>query len=1626
MKPVWYAALLFMIGVAVAQSPFKIELHGVEPNAGPLSGSTRVLVRGSDFTNKDTLYPNPKWRFGRDDKVVSGTYVKWTPEPRKIWEMEPPTASKTSTCIQCENAPPGYKAEIVPFTVTLTGDFSDISNSLSYRYYTDVVVKAIYPTYGEKDGGTKVEVWGENFLNFEQFTRCGFGSKTVPAVFVNSNYMYCISPASDVIEKSIPFIVTLNGQQNTKDKIKFWYYNRPSVRSITPNKGPEDGGNEIIINGNNFDPFKLYDIDNHNDTFCNFEGLQKMPATVIDSTKISWNVPPSFKQRSAIVEVTLNNQQYTDDNVVYSFYTPPYVFDIDPRQGPIKGNTEVILIGTNFKESSIIRWMFGTQIVEGKYKTAHKVSWVSPPHGKAEYVPIKVSFEQDMWSSGQVKYLYYDQPSISRIEPSCGPESGYTQITVYGANFVNLGIGKVHWIFNNTIHMNATVIEHDIIKWDSPPIKDLPIRGPKYYDLQISLDETMRGGPPQRFTYYRDPEITGITPTMGPIDGGTEVIIFGSGFQQFSAWNTTVKFGGMLSNPTRVNDHEIKIKTPPVSEPDVAEVSIALNGQQFVHETVNLNGDENIFYYYDNPTIFDFKPDHGLSNGGTKVKIRGKGFLPKRYENGVHVQSPVYVKMIESRTFQDLGPVVEAEHITDEEVQWTAPPAPPGTKGIISLSLNKHQFLELYRKGKDFAFEYVSSPVVQSIDPAYGEVKHIGDTVISVRGTNFDWESDSCKNVKCKFGKDTDPIIVNGQKVSSNIIKCPLPDYPQPDLLDVEVSVNGVDFSNNGVKFGFYDPFVLHVTPKLISKSGSTKLEIKGVGYADTSKIGQLKVMFDDDAGEYYCASNTNKWVVDAQFVDKLTISSQTIPMDTISSRSNHNLKVFEPLNVEVSILNDKFTKNHVKVYYFADLDYNSIEPRSALANTETPLFIKTNFKTNENNMDLFLEYSKFSWKFTSLYSRNAIYTEGEAVTHPFKAGADPTHIKCDTPNWPLNGRTSENVKIDISPNGYDYSGNFDFVFKSQGGSIESTTYQSSSNGYNYKIRESSAIKIPVNHRNMNEKDIYNNLIKSTPYISNRMNKINNKLIDIDKEISHYVTFADNTYSKQPTIKNIHPHGGPVQGGTNIVIEGADFEYLPEYGIAPHCQIGDKIVQATFESTVRILCPSPPGDNIDAKIPIKISNNGENFIETGKYFHYYKDPEIKSINPLSGPSSGGTTIKITGDQFSDLSYEDEFLCRFQPLNKDIPPKFSNANYINENTIMCTTPGGFGNVDAVNVDISQNGVDFYSTKQVFRYYTIVTHSPKSGPTDGSGRFIKVYGQGFKDENIKWRLDNTEYKPSEVKWTEIICPVVPAKQGLNYFGGVKFDISINGEEWHSLDDGYFYYEQPTISDIYPKSGPTIGHAKVRFTGDKFRSDFFSSEVSCKVGGYYGKAKVINSNTLECELPYVPLSNSETGYLGQVSLNNHTWTETNNNIYYVPYGITHLLPNSGPSIGGTDITVVGSGFSETGGVKCRFGVAGDYSIVPAKVLSADKLTWKSPIEYRLPKQSSFPFSVPFSIGVNSDEYNPWTESSHRFRFYEQPIVTKCTPRKTELGSEKDIYRKTLCLALLMKLDKSRSSTM
>jgi hypothetical protein len=65
-----------------------LQIDSLEPTGGPITGETRVLVRGGPFEDMSLLYPHPKCKFGSKDRIVAATYVKCTDRPLTMEEKE--------------------------------------------------------------------------------------------------------------------------------------------------------------------------------------------------------------------------------------------------------------------------------------------------------------------------------------------------------------------------------------------------------------------------------------------------------------------------------------------------------------------------------------------------------------------------------------------------------------------------------------------------------------------------------------------------------------------------------------------------------------------------------------------------------------------------------------------------------------------------------------------------------------------------------------------------------------------------------------------------------------------------------------------------------------------------------------------------------------------------------------------------------------------------------------------------------------------------------------------------------------------------------------------------------------------------------------------------------------------------------------------------------------------------------------------------------------------------------------------------------------------------------------------------------------------------------------------------
>ena len=115
------------------------------------------------------------------------------------------------------------------------------------------------------------------------------------------------------------------------------------------------------------------------------------------------------------------------------------------------------------------------------------------------------------------------------------------------------------------------------------------------------------------------PQISGVSPSSGPVAGGTPVTISGTGFTS----GATVTFGGTSASATVVGSTTITVTTPSHASGAV-NVVVTNPGGQSVTLT---NG-----YTYASapapaPTVSSITPNNGTTAGGTPVTINGSNFV---------------------------------------------------------------------------------------------------------------------------------------------------------------------------------------------------------------------------------------------------------------------------------------------------------------------------------------------------------------------------------------------------------------------------------------------------------------------------------------------------------------------------------------------------------------------------------------------------------------------------------------------------------------------------------------------------------------------------------------------------------------------------------------------------------------------------------------------------------------------------------------------------------------------------------------------------------------------------------------------------------------------------------------
>ncbi|HVT66039.1 MAG TPA: IPT/TIG domain-containing protein [Mycobacteriales bacterium] len=199
-------------------------------------------------------------------------------------------------------------------------------------------------------------------------------------------------------------------------------------------------------------------------------------------------------------------------------------------------------------------------------------------------------------------------PTVTSVTPNLGPKSGGTTVVIKGTGFT----GATAVTFGAAGPAGFTVNSATKITAVTPAAATTGV---------VNVIVTAPGGTSavstaDHYTYKALPAVTGVSPSQGPVAGGTSVVITGSGF----AAATTVKFGPAGSASFTINSAtQITAIAPAYTKSDVNIRVFNPSG-----ESPAVSAD---IYKYRNlaPSITSISPSSGPKSGGTVVTITGTG-----------------------------------------------------------------------------------------------------------------------------------------------------------------------------------------------------------------------------------------------------------------------------------------------------------------------------------------------------------------------------------------------------------------------------------------------------------------------------------------------------------------------------------------------------------------------------------------------------------------------------------------------------------------------------------------------------------------------------------------------------------------------------------------------------------------------------------------------------------------------------------------------------------------------------------------------------------------------------------------------------------------------------------------
>lgn len=271
-------------------------------------------------------------------------------------------------------------------------------------------------------------------------------------------------------------------------------------------------------------------------------------------------------------------------------------------------------------------------------------------------------------------------------------------------------------------------------------------------------------------------------------------------------------------------------------------------------------------------------------------------------------------------------------------------------------------------------------------------------------------------------------------------------------------------------------------------------------------------------------------------------------------------------------------------------------------------------------------------------------------------------------------------------------------------------------------------------------------------------------------------------------------------------------------------------------------------------VPFRVSFDGQTFSEEDVPFTYHEPIGLGYIDPLVGPSAGGTHVRVLLNATqSNLSApytfdvdSSDIMCSF---NGTVVQAFNITN----SSVTCHSPATRLQGGVVTVEVSvNNGMDFTSSGLQFIYLpdsTGLQLSPLLGPTTGN-TLVTIYGEGIPmvpKNAVKCRFGSVEVSAYDSGLGFVQCRA-PAKESPVT---LPVEFSLNGRDYTSYGLQYSYEWPLHISELIPPYGPAEGGTRVKVLGGYFRNEI-SENLRCRFGDQDVPARYQSETEVGCTAP------------------------------------------------------------------------------------------------------------------------------------------------------------------------------